>query len=195
MILLMKARAFGVHNVPEKGGALLVCNHQSFFDPLLAGIPLSREAHFMARDSLFHNPVFGRLIKSVNSFPVRRNSADLGAIKEAMRRLKQGRILILFPEGTRSPDGKIGVMFPGMAAIAKKVCVPVIPTIIDGMYQAWPRNRKLPGVGDVIVEYDQPIMPAEYADLTADQLMDLIRTRLIAMQERWHSRMPWRRLK
>jgi 1-acyl-sn-glycerol-3-phosphate acyltransferase len=184
-----------VRNVPKRGGALLVCNHQSFFDPLLAGIPLAREASFMARDSLFRNPFFGRLISSVNAFPVRRNSADLGAIKEAMRRLKQGHILILFPEGTRSPDGKIGVMFPGLAAIAKKVGVPVIPTLIDGVYQAWPRDRKLPGAGDVIVEYDRPILPADYADLTADQLMDLVRGRLVAMQQRWYSRVPARRLK
>jgi 1-acyl-sn-glycerol-3-phosphate acyltransferase len=195
MILLMKARAFGVRNVPEKGGVLLVCNHQSFLDPVLAGIALSREASFMARDSLFRNPFFGRLITSVNAFPVRRNSADLGAIKEAMRRLKQGWVVILFPEGTRAKDGRIGPMLPGLGAIARRAEVPIVPMLIDGVFQAWPRDRKLPDPGDVIVEYGHPILPCEYASLTAEQLMDLIRGRILAMQTRWHSRVPARRLK
>ena len=195
MIMLVKPRVFGVRNVPETGGVLLVCNHQSLLDPMLAGIALPREAHFMARDSLFHNPIFGRLIDSVNAFPVRRGAADLSAIKEAMRRLKQGRLVILFPEGTRSQDGRIAPMLAGMGAIARKTGVPIVPTLVDGAFQAWPRGRKLPGPGNVIVEYDRPIQPSDYAGLTADELIDLVRSRIITMQERWHSRVPSRRLK
>ena len=193
--LLLKARIFGRRNVPAKGGVLLVCNHQSFIDPVLATIAPPREGNYMARDSLFHNPFFRLLIESLNAFPVRRNTADLGAIKESLRRLKQGRILVLFPEGTRTPDGRIGQMLPGLGAIAKKAGVPIVPTLIDGAAQAWPRAHKLPGPGDVIIEYGQPILPHEYAALNADQLMDLVRGRLIQMQARWHSRVPARRLK
>lgn len=193
--LLFKARIFGLRHVPKKGGVLLVCNHQSFVDPVLATLAPPREGNYMARDSLFHNALFRLLIESLNAFPVRRNTADLGAIKESLRRLKQGRILVLFPEGTRTSDGRIGPMLPGLGAIAKKAEVPIVPTLIDGVYQAWPRDRKLPGPGNVIIEYGQPILPPEYAGLTADQLMDLVRGRLIAMQERWHSRVPSRRLK
>lgn len=192
--LLLKTRVFGLHNVPDSGGVLLVCNHQSFMDPVLAGMALHRECSFMARDSLFKNPWFSRLIASLNAFPVRRNTADLSAIKEALRRLKQGRAIVLFPEGTRTEDGTVGPMLPGLAAIAKKAEVPVVPTLIDGVFQAWPRDQKLPGPGNVIIEYGRPIQPNEYADLSADQLMNLIRNRLLAMQQSWHGRVPSRRL-
>lgn len=195
MTLLLKARVFGLHNVPERGGVLLVCNHQSFMDPVLVTMALHREGNYMARDSLFKNPFFRRLIESLNAFPVRRNTADLGAIKEALRRIKQGRVVVVYPEGTRTEDGRIGPMFPGLGAIAKKAEATIVPTLIDGVFQAWPRDRKFPRLGDVIIEYGPPILPNEYADLNAEQLMELVRGRLIAMQQRWHGRVPRRRLK
>jgi 1-acyl-sn-glycerol-3-phosphate acyltransferase len=194
MTLLFKARVFGVRHVPAEGGVLLVCNHQSFMDPVLVTMALRREGNYMARDSLFGNRLFRRLIESLNAFPVRRNAADLSAIKESLRRLKQGRVVVLFPEGTRTPDGRIGPMLPGLSAIAKKAGVPVVPTLIDGVFQAWPRDRKLPGPGNVIVEYGRPILPSEYEDLSQGQLTELLRERLLAMQRRWHGRVPERRL-
>ncbi len=194
MTLLLKARVFGVHNLPEKGGVLLVCNHQSFLDPVLATMALHREGNYMARDSLFRNRFFRLLIESLNAFPVRRNTADLGAIKEAMRRIKQGRVVVVYPEGTRTPDGRIGPMLPGLGAIARKAEAAIVPTLIDGVFQAWPRGRMLPGPGDVIIEYGRPVLPQEHVNLTAEQLMDLVRDCLMAMQRRWHSRVPRRRL-
>lgn len=195
MTLLLKARVFGTRNVPREGGVLLVCNHQSFMDPVLVTMALPREGNYMARDSLFRNRFFRLLIESLNAFPVRRNTADLGAVKEAMRRLKQGRVVVLYPEGTRTEDGRIGPMLPGLGAIAKKAGTPIVPTLIDGVFQAWPRDRKWPGVGDVIIEYGRPILPHEYAHLTADELMEQVRERLMAMQRAWHGRVPRRRLK
>lgn len=192
--MYFKARCFGLHNVPASGGTLLVCNHQSFMDPVLATMALHREGNYMARESLFHNPFFKRLIEFLNAFPVKRNAADIGAIKESLRRLKDGRVLLLFPEGTRSEDGRIQEMFAGVGAIAKKARVPIVPTLIDGMTRIWPRDKKLPRPGDVIIEYGKPIMPGEYADLSAEQLMAMLRERLVAMQRDWHRRVPERRL-
>ncbi|GMU22423.1 MAG: hypothetical protein AMXMBFR13_25090 [Phycisphaerae bacterium] len=192
--LLLKARVFGLHHVPDSGGVLLVCNHQSFLDPVLVTMALPREGNYMARDSLFCNRFFRLLIESLNAYPVKRNAADIGAIKESMRRLKQGRVVVLFPEGTRTLDGRIGPMLPGLGAIARKAGVPVVPTLIEGVFQAWPRDRKLPRPGDVVIEYDRPITPEEYAGLSPEQLLERIRERLLAMQHRWHSRVPSRRL-
>lgn len=193
--IYFKARCFGVEHVPLSGGVLLVSNHQSFMDPVLATMALRREGNYMARDSLFKNRWFRWLIEYLNAFPVRRQSADIAAIKESMRRLKQERLLLMFPEGTRTPDGRIQPLLPGMVAIAKKARVPIVPTLIDGMFQAWPRHQLLPSPGRVIIEYDRPITPAEYEDLTAEQLTDLVRQRLVAMQSRWHRLWPERRLK
>lgn len=194
-VLLVRTRVFGRSHFPETGGVLLVSNHQSFLDPVLVTMALPREGNYMARNTLFEKKWFGRLITSLNAYPVHRGSADMAAIKETMRRLKEGRVVAAFPEGTRSPDGRVGSMLAGMATIAKKCNVPIVPTLIDGMYQAWPRHRALPGVGDVIVEYAKPILPAEYAKLTPDELTEEIRRRIIEMQEAWHRRIPSRRLK
>jgi 1-acyl-sn-glycerol-3-phosphate acyltransferase len=192
--LYFKGRCHGLHHLPPEGGVLLVSNHQSYMDPVLAAMALPREGSYMARDSLFRNRFFGRLIGSLNAFPVRRGEADLSAIKEALRRLKQGHALLIFPEGTRTPDGTIRAMLPGVGAIAKKARVPIVPTLIDGVYQTWPRDRALPRPGNVIIEYGRPMMPAEYEHLSPEDLMAEIRRRLIAMQHRWHSRVPSRRL-
>ena len=192
--LYLKTRAYGTRHVPTHGGVLLVANHQSFMDPVLATMALPREADFMARDSLFSQPAFRKLIVYLNAFPVRRQTADLNAIKEALRRLKQGRLLVVFPEGTRTEDGRIQPFLPGLGAIARKARVPIVPTLIDGMHAAWPRDRALPSPGNIVIEYDRPITPEAYADLSVEELMETIRGRLIALQRKWHDRLPERRL-
>jgi 1-acyl-sn-glycerol-3-phosphate acyltransferase len=193
-VLQFKARVLGVRNVPVEGPIVLVCNHQSFMDPVLASMALPRESCYMARESLWGNRFFAWLIESLNAFPVKRNTADIGAIKESLRRLKNGMSLVVFPEGTRTPDGRIHPMLPGLAAIARKAAVPIVPTLIDGMYQAWPKDSPLPGTGNVIIEYGRPIQPAEYEDLSLEDLIEMIRRRLIEMQHRLHTRLPERRL-
>jgi len=193
-ILHLKVRVHGVRNVPREGGALLVCNHQSHMDPVLVSMALPRESCYMARDSLWANKWFARLITSLNAFPVKRHTADLGAIKESLRRLKSGMSLVVFPEGTRTPDGRIHPMFPGLASIAKKAGAPIVPVLIDGMHQAWPKGSPFPRTGSVIIQYGDRIPPAEYAGLSADELVQLLRKRLIHMQHRLHESLPERRL-
>ncbi len=193
-VLYLRTRLHRLHHVPRRGGVLLVSNHQSFMDPVLVAVALPREASYMARDSLFHAWGFRWLIRMLNAFPVRRGTADTAAIKETLRRLKQGEVVVVFPEGTRTEDGRIGPMLPGLATVARKCQVPIVPVLIDGMYQAWPRHRLLPKPGDVVIEYARPLWPADYADLTPEALMDRVRGALLAMQQRWHGRVPSRRL-
>ena len=114
---------------------------------------------------MFRNFAFGRLIRSLNAFPVKRHTADLAAIKEALRRLKAGRLLLLFGEGTRTPDGRIAPLQPGIVMLARKAKVPVIPVVIDGAFEAWPRSHKICRFGPIRVVYGEP--------MTAGQIMDL----------------------
>lgn len=193
-VLYLRIRVHRLHHVPRTGSVLLVSNHQSFMDPVLVAVALPREASYMARDSLFRPWGFRWLIRMLNAFPVRRGTADTAAIKETLRRLKQGEVVVVFPEGTRTEDGRIGPMLPGLATVARKCRAPIVPVLIDGMYQAWPRHRLLPSPGDVVIEYGRPLKPAEYADLTPGELMDRVRAQLLAMQQRWHGRVPSRRL-
>ena len=133
----------GLENVPPEGqGVLLASNHQSFLDPITIGVALRREINPVARESLFHNPLFRSLIRYLNAFPIQRSSADMAAVREGIRRLKNADALVLFPEATRTRDGRIGRISPGFALLAKKACVPIVPVLIDGAFECWPRSRK-----------------------------------------------------
>ena len=176
-------RCFGRHNVPASGGALLACNHQSFLDPMLAGLGLRREVHYMARDSLFRNWAFGWLIRSLNAFPVKRGSADLAAIKEALRRLKRGQLVLLFGEGTRTQDGRIGPLQAGIIMLARKAKVPVIPVVIDGAFEAWPRHRKLWRFEQICTKYGQPMSAQQIKDQGDESAARILWHRQLQMQD------------
>jgi 1-acyl-sn-glycerol-3-phosphate acyltransferase len=135
-------KAYGTHNVPNRGGVLIVSNHQSYLDPVLLGTKLRRPLSFLAKSELFENRCFGWLIRNLNAFPVRQGEGDVGAVRETIRRLQEGHALILFPEGTRSPDGTIQPILPGVGLIIRRAGVPVLPAVVDGSFAAWPRDSK-----------------------------------------------------
>ncbi|MEE8384728.1 MAG: lysophospholipid acyltransferase family protein [Dehalococcoidia bacterium] len=183
LALFFHGRVFDRHNVPGSGGVMLACNHQSFFDPLAATCALGREGNYMARASLFGNPLFKRLISSVNAFPVKRGAADVGAIKEILRRLKAGKVVLVFVEGTRTIDGSIGKINPNAMTIAKRAGAAIVPTVIDGAFEAWPRTKLLPRPGHIHVTYAEPIIPQEVHDHPADRLAQTVAERLNVVME------------
>lgn len=134
----------GVGHVPSDGPVLLLSNHQSYLDPVLLGVQLRRPVCYLAKSELFANPAFGWLIRALNAFPIGRGTSDVGAMKEALRRLEEGRVLNVYPEGSRSRDGEIGPVLPGVALLIRRSGVPVVPAVIDGSFDAWPRWRTLP---------------------------------------------------
>jgi 1-acyl-sn-glycerol-3-phosphate acyltransferase len=129
--------------VPRKGGFILASNHLSILDPMVLGVACPRVLNFMAKEELFSNPPFAWLISSVGSFPVKRNSTDISALREAIKRLKDGKALLLFPEGRRS-DAEVmpEKAEQGISFLAKKVNVPVVPAFIKGTERALPRGAK-----------------------------------------------------
>jgi 1-acyl-sn-glycerol-3-phosphate acyltransferase len=184
-LLFFRGRVFGTQRVPRKGGVLLVCNHQSFFDPVLATLALPRECHYMARETLFANRFFRRLIESLNAFPIKRGAADVGAIKETLRRLRAGNLVVSFPEGTRSPDGELGPLAPGPLLVARKAGVPIVPTVILGAFEAWPRHCRWPRPHPVIVAYGPPVAPQTLEELDEAGCLELIRRRLLDLIDRY----------
>lgn len=160
---------YGQHNVPLKGGVLIASNHQSYLDPILIGLGIERTVSYMARDTLFKNPIFGGLLGMLNVFPVARGQRDTRALRQAVERLQEGSCLTVFPEGTRSHDGRMGRMQPGALVVAGRAKVPIVPAMVEGAYEAWPRNS-LPKFSRVLVAFGKPIWPDEQSRLTRDQL-------------------------
>src|SRR5262249_33506585 len=129
-------------------------------------VPLGcpRVCNIIGMDKLFSIPFFGPYLAFVGALPIRRQSADLGAIKTAIRLLRDGRMIMMFPEGTRTKLGALNKMHEGFILLARKTNASIIPFSVDGNYEAWPSSQPLPmPLRQVRVRYHQPIRPAEYA--------------------------------
>src|SRR5580704_7336553 len=105
--LLFDFKVYGTENIPKTGGALLLANHQSYLDPVLVAVKLRRPVSYMAKSELFENPALAWLIRTLHAFPVRQGEGDVGAVKECIRQLNAGRVLNIYPEGSRTEDGEI----------------------------------------------------------------------------------------
>lgn len=153
----------GWDRLPE-GACLIASNHQSFLDPPIIGGCLPFEIAFVARKSLFYNPVFGGVIRACRAIPLDREEADLAAVRRALATLAEGRKLLIFPEGTRSQDG---VMLPakaGAGLLALRSRVPVVPVRIRGARDVLPRGGSVPmGGARIRVRFGKAI-PADELD-------------------------------
>ena len=183
-----RVRIMGRKNVPLHGPVLLLSNHQSFLDPILCGIGLGRELDYIARDSLFGNKLFGWYIRSLNTFPIQRGQADIAAIKTIINRLRDGRAVVLFPEATRTADGRIRPIKAGFELIARKGGATVVPVLIDGAFEAWPRTRPIPGPCTIKVLFGRALGPDEIAKLSREQFVGEINLRLRTMQQQLRQR-------
>jgi 1-acyl-sn-glycerol-3-phosphate acyltransferase len=179
--LWLRYRARGHEKITHRGGMLLIINHQSFLDPLLVGLPLRRPVSYVARENLFRVPFVGWVLRNTYVLPINRDAAGASVLREMIARLKTGFWVGIFPEGTRSEDGKLGEIKPGFLAMLRRADVPVCPVGIAGADRALGRNHKLPHFSTVRVVFGEPI-PAEQVAETLKRgetaLLDLIRTRL-----------------
>lgn len=176
--LVFDLKVYGRHHVPRRGGVLLVANHQSYLDPVLLAAYLKRPMSYMAKSELFESPRLRWLIRSLNAFPVKQGTGDFAAVRETIRRLRQGHMLSIFPEGSRSEDGRIAPMLPGAALVVKKAGVPIVPVVIEGSYDAWPKGRRMFRPWSISVMYGAPI---DVSGLKADGITQLIDRTLRSM--------------
>jgi len=151
---IFRCKVAGRENIPKQGGVIIAANHLSLWDPPLAATFVPRYVHFMAKEELFKIPIFGYIIKKLHSFPVRRGASDRAAIRTAITLLNDGHCLGLFPEGTRSKNGTIRKAEPGLALIALKAGVPVVPTAVIGTNKIMAKGSFLPKLE---VRYGKPI--------------------------------------
>jgi 1-acyl-sn-glycerol-3-phosphate acyltransferase len=170
-LVLFDLKSYGARNVPRTGGALLLTNHQSYLDPVMFGVNLPRQLSYLAKSELFRNPFFRWLIVNLHAFPVRQGKGDKAAIEETIRRLREGHLLNLYPEGSRSEDGEIGPIQRGVAVVLKRANVPIVPAVIDGSFQAWPKGKPVFRPHSIRVLYGKPML---LEGLKGDQVVALI---------------------
>lgn len=164
-------KVYGVKNVPRTGGALMVSNHQSLLDPPLLGVRVFRPMSYMAKSELFRNRAFAWIIRRLGAFPVRQGAGDVGAIKETVSRLKEGRMLNIFPEGGRTETGEIGPMQSGVALVVRRAGVPIIPVAIHGSFEAWPKGKRFFHRHPIRMAYGPPL---DVTGMKGDEIVRLI---------------------
>lgn len=131
----------GTEHIPKQGPVVVCPNHIHNLDPPLVGSAIDRKVHFMAKEELFRVPILAPLIRRLGAFPVRRGSGDRKALKKAIEILQEGKVLAIFPEGTRSRDGRLGKAHPGAALIALKGNANIVPAAIIGPYRFFGKIR------------------------------------------------------
>ena len=150
-------RVYHPERVPDKGSVILAANHASFMDPPVVGSAATRGIHYLARESLFRWPGIGALLRSVNAVPVDRDAGGASGLRVILDRLNRGEAIVLFPEGTRTYDGKLRAAQGGIGLVVVKSGVPVVPVRVFGTFEAWSRNMRLPKCSPIAVKFGKPV--------------------------------------
>jgi 1-acyl-sn-glycerol-3-phosphate acyltransferase len=171
-------RFSGRENIPKEGGVLVVSNHQSHLDPPLIGLGCPRQISPIGRETLFDVPLLGPVMKLLGTIPIDREGMGISGIKESLRRLKHGELVLIFPEGTRSEDGQIAPFKPGFGTLAIRSRAYILPVAIEGAFACWPRSRKLPRLGRIRIHYGEPIPPDQVSRFDDRQLLKEVERRV-----------------
>lgn len=147
----------GAEAVPASGPVILASNHQTFLDPPMVGLRVDRPPIYLARRSLFRNPLFSAFIRFFGAVPIDREGPGVGSLRQSLRFLEAGRVLVLFPEGTRSRDGAVGPFRPGVALLAEKAAAAVVPVRIRGGEKVFPKGKRFPRPGRMSVRFGEPL--------------------------------------
>ena len=154
LTLWHRLKVEGKQRLPSEGPFLLVCNHASFLDiPVISACFMDRHVCFLARESLTGSRFMRWLLHTTGSVLIRRNSADRAALNEMIAHLKAGDPVCVYPEGTRTSDGKLGEFLPGALFAAKRARVPIVPVAIHGTFQALSRHHAFPRPARVRVTF------------------------------------------
>lgn len=172
--IIFRIERVGLENIPLKGACLFCANHISLVDPIFLGTIKERDFYFIAKEELVKIPVLGRIIKKLNVIPIKRGAGDLGALRKSIEVLNENKVLAMFPEGTRSKDGRLKEGKDGVALIVKKTNCMVIPCAIKGKVKLFSKIK---------IIYGKPMDLSEYINekdhkLITNAVMGEIRTLL-----------------
>ncbi len=192
--LCNRMKVYGVQNIPKTGGIIIASNHASYIDPPAVGASSRRVrmTHFMARDTLFRKRLMGAFLRKVGVIPLDREKGDLKAMKTAIHLLQDGASVALFPEGTRSPDGRLQPPKPGIGFLVAKGNAPVVPVYVHGSYEAWSKHSGGLKRKPVCVIYGQLITQEEIRSLGAGReaygrIGELIMQRIAELKDKFEA--------
>ena len=182
--LLYRLRCYGFEHVPRTGPVIYVANHQSHYDPPIAGILVhDRPFAAMARASLFKFKLFAWMIRSIGAIDLEQGRGDAGAMKAALAELEAGRCVLIFPEGTRTRDGALGEFQRGVMLLIRRSCAPVMPIAIEGAFDVWPTTAARPKLsGRLGVMGAPPIPTDELLKDGADAAMERLKRQIESMR-------------
>lgn len=189
-LVFFRGRWLHVDRVPLTGPLLIVANHVSFLDPPLIGCAIDkREMAYLARSGLFTFKPLGVLLRSFNCVPVAESGGDVAAMRTVISLLHAGNAVLIFPEGSRSPDGRLHEFKRGVALILRKAPCPVMPVAVDGPYHAWPRHRKFPILFKhrVAAIYGHPIPHDELLASGPDAALERLHAEVARLQAELHT--------
>lgn len=152
-------RLEGTEHIPQMGAVVIAPNHQTYVDPVLVTIPVRRPIYYMAWNRLFDIPGLSWMIRRLRAFPVQLESRDPRAAREAVRLLQADEAVLIFPEGARSLDGRVGRFKPGAFRLAVSLGAPILPVTIAGGHASWPPGRPLPRPGKMTITYHPLVYP------------------------------------
>ncbi|WP_458412673.1 lysophospholipid acyltransferase family protein [Schinkia sp. CFF1] len=172
---LYKIEIVGMENIPKDGGVLLCSNHISNNDPPLVGVSCPRDISFMAKEELFRMPIMKNIMHSIDAFPVKRGMSDRNALKAGLSLLKEGKVLGLFPEGTRSKTGELGQGLAGAGFFALRSNAVVVPCAIIGPYKNFSKIKIVYGKPiDFEAVRANKLSAQEATDIIMDSIRELI---------------------
>ncbi len=167
-VMWFRGEVAGTENFPRAGPFLIASNHASLLDPPLVGSQVARQLRFFARRSLWKNRLVAWWLDRVETIPVERDTGDVGAIKRVLQALHEDRVVVLFPEGTRSLDGRLQKPKAGVGLMACKSGVPVVPCRVFGSFAAYGKGSSFPRFGTPItIVFGRPMAASEYDEPTA----------------------------
>lgn len=184
MRLFYRFRVEGREHIPATGGVILFANHQSFLDPIVIGL-IENRRHFrsLARTGLFKSRMLAWLIDALGAIPIEQGTGDLGAMRAAIGAVKQGKVVVIFPEGGRSHSGTTEPFQRGIMLLIKKTKAPIVPIAIEGAFDVWPTGRRFPRLsGRVRVRAAPAISHDELTAVPPDSLLESLRHQIESMR-------------